>query len=451
MKKENLEILDFVAIGLGPFNLSLACLTDDIQDIKGVFLEKRKSFDWHPGMMLEDTTLQVPFMADLVTLADPTNKFSFLNYVKLSGRIYSFYIKENFLLLRKEYNHYCQWACSQLETIKFGTEVINIDYIEEEGLYVVSCQSTEDHKLSFYKTKKLVFGTGTEPFLPTCASDLSREVSHTASYLRDKSAIQKTKSVTVVGSGQSAAEVYADLLQEIDSQEYKLSWITRSPRFFPLEYSKLTLEMTSPEYVDYFHNLDADKRDELNTSQKNLYKGINQDLIGEIFDTLYSKNLLNDVKAELRTNSELIDIKKSASGGYELTFHQHEQDKYYRHHTDRVIFATGYRARQPKFLEGILNRINWDKKDRYDVHRNYSIDVNRNEIFVQNAELHTHGFVTPDLGMGAYRNAQIINSILGKEHYTVERKIAFQQFEVSEEEEIPRDEIEILQQETRLL
>ena len=39
---------------------------------------------------------------------------------------------------------------------------------------------------------------------------------------------------------------------------YRLNWVTRSPRFFPLEYTKLTLEMTSPEYVDYFHALPED-------------------------------------------------------------------------------------------------------------------------------------------------------------------------------------------------
>jgi lysine N6-hydroxylase len=47
---------------------------------------------------------------------------------------------------------------------------------------------------------------------------------------------------------------------------------------------------------------------------------------------------------------------------------------------------------------------------------------------VQNAELHTHGFVTPDLGMAAYRNSCILRDILGREVYPVERSIAFQEF-----------------------
>ena len=54
---------------------------------------------------------------------------------------------------------------------------------------------------------------------------------------------------------QSAAEVFYDLLQDIDTYGYQLNWMTRSARFYPLEYTKLTLEMTSPDYVDYFHEL----------------------------------------------------------------------------------------------------------------------------------------------------------------------------------------------------
>ena len=77
-----MRVHDFVAIGLGPFNLGLACLAEPLPDLDGVFLEARGEFRWHPGMMLDDATLQVPFLADLVTLADPTSRFSYLAFLK---------------------------------------------------------------------------------------------------------------------------------------------------------------------------------------------------------------------------------------------------------------------------------------------------------------------------------------------------------------------------------
>lgn len=436
------KIYDFVAIGLGPFNLSMACLTEPIAELDGVFLEKNSHFNWHPGMLLPSTTLQVPFMADLVTLADPTNKFSFLNYLKQKGKIYSFYIREDFLVLRNEYNQYCQWATEQLSNIYFNHEVEDIHFHEEEKCYYVTVFDAKARQTKVMKGRKLILGTGTAPAIPDCCQPFKDELIHSSQYLSNKEALQSKKSITILGSGQSAAEIYYDLLQEIDTRKYSLHWITRSPRYFPLEYSKLTLEMTSPEYVDYFYSLPSAKRDHIIAKQKHLYKGINSSLINEIYDLLYIHQLNHEMDISLRTHSALTNLEKSTDGNrFELTLHQYQEDKHYRHQTEAVVVATGYGYQKPRFIENISNRIKWDEKGRYDVDRNYSISMNKNEIFVQNAELHTHGFVTPDLGMGCYRNAYIIRELTGKDYYPIEQKIAFQQFGVSPEEEVKADQL----------
>ena len=49
---------------------------------------------------------------------------------------------------------------------------------------------------------------------------------------------------------------------------------------------------------------------------------------------------------------------------------------------------------------------------------------------MQNAEEHTHGFVAPDLGMGAYRNSVILAALTGREIYPVEKRVAVQSFGV---------------------
>lgn len=431
------KLYDFVAVGLGPFNLSLACLTEPIAELDGLFLEKNDHFDWHPGMLLPTTTLQVPFLADLVSLADPTSKFSFLNYLKQKGKIYSFYIRENFLVLRNEYNAYCQWATQQLSSIRFNHEVETIHYHDDEKCYFITAYDSTEQQTKVVRAKKLILGTGTSPFAPECCDAFKDQLVHSSAYLPNKERLQQNRSITILGSGQSAAEIYYDLLQDIDVREYSLHWITRSPRFFPLEYSKLTLEMTSPEYVDYFYSLPSEQREHLISKQKHLYKGINSTLINDIYDLLYIHELEHNIDISLRTNSELKLLERQTdNGSFKLTIHQYQEDKYYQHTTDALVMATGYSYQKPTFLEPINNRIKWDKKGRFDVNRNYSIDANNNEIFVQNAELHTHGFVTPDLGMGCYRNAYIIQELTGNNHYPIEQKIAFQQFGVSSEEEI---------------
>ncbi len=426
--QDNGKICDVAGIGVGPFNLGLAALSEPVENLDCVFLDRRESFDWHPGMMLEPAHLQVPFMADLVTLADPTSPFSFLNFLKQTGRLYRFYIRENFYPLRAEYNQYCQWVAGQLESVRFSTDVLDVTY--DDGVYRLSVQGPDGAEM--LRARKLVLGTGTSPYVPdSCAGivEAGGLVLHNAEYLSRKSELQSKRSITIVGSGQSAAELYYELLQEIDVYGYQLNWVTRSGRFFPLEYTKLTLEMTSPEYVDYFHSLPGEQRDSLIKSQKNLYKGINSDLIDDIYDLLYTKSLSGMVDTQLHTHSSLTAAEwDAATGTHTLQLHHEEHGRGYTLESEAVVLATGYTYKEPAFLGGIQDRIRRDGKGRFDVGRNYGTGVEPGEIFVQNAELHTHGFVTPDLGMAAYRNSCILREITGREIYPIERSIAFQQF-----------------------
>ncbi|MGV9316976.1 lysine N(6)-hydroxylase/L-ornithine N(5)-oxygenase family protein [Streptomyces sp. NPDC003691] len=418
------EPYDFIGVGLGPFNLGLACLTEPIEQLNGIFLDSKPDFEWHSGMFLEGSHLQTPFMSDLVTLADPTSPYSFLNYLKQSGRLYPFYIRENFYPLRTEYNDYCRWAAARLSNVRFSTTVTRIEH--NDGLYEVTTGSGE-----VLRARRIVLGTGTPPYVPECCEGLGGDYLHNSAYLPNKEALQAKESITLVGSGQSAAEIYYDLLSEIDVHGYRLNWVTRSPRFFPLEYTKLTLEMTSPEYIDYFHALPEQTRYRLESQQKGLFKGIDGDLIDAIFDLLYQKNLKGPVPTRLLTNSALNGASyDEASGSYTLALRQEEQGKDYELNTEGLILATGYKYVVPDFLAPLHDRLRWDGQGRFDVARNYSVDTTGREVFLQNAGVHTHSITSPDLGMGAYRNAYIIGEMLGTEYYAVEKSIAFQEFSV---------------------
>lgn len=415
---------DFVGIGLGPFNLGLACLAEPIAELDGVFLESKPDFEWHSGMFLEGAHLQTPFMSDLVTLADPTSPYSFLNYLKESGRLYAFYIRENFYPLRVEYDDYCRWAASKLSSVRFSTTVAEVTYEDAAGVYAVRTEAGDT-----YRARHLVLGTGTPPYLPEACADLGGDFIHNSRYLRHKKELQAKESITLVGSGQSAAEIYYDLLSEIDVHGYRLNWVTRSPRFFPLEYTKLTLEMTSPEYIDYFHVLPEQTRYRLQTEQKGLFKGIDGELIDAIFDLLYQKNLGGPVPTRLLTNSALNSVRHE-DGGYTLALRQEEQGKDYELRSEGLILATGYKYAEPAFLAPVRDRLRYDSRGNFDVARNYAVDATGRGVFLQNAGVHTHSITSPDLGMGAYRNASIIRELLGTEYYPVEKSIAFQEFSV---------------------
>ncbi|WP_010542187.1 lysine N(6)-hydroxylase/L-ornithine N(5)-oxygenase family protein [Dietzia alimentaria] len=425
-------VRDLIGIGLGPFNLGLAALTHDLPDLDGVFLESRDAFSWHPGMMIEGATIQVPFMADLVTMADPTNRFSFLNHLKQVGRLYPFYIRENFNPLRAEYDQYCRWVADQLETIRWGHEVMAVEQ-EADGTYLVTARRS-DGSISSLRARHVVLGVGTEPSLPPVTEHLGGPVTHSAGYLDARSELRSRRSITLVGSGQSAAEIYLDLLEGVTEHGYHLTWVTRSPRFFPMEYTKLTLEMTSPDYARYHRALPMERRDTLGREQRALYKGISADLVDAIYDTLYRIRIESgrSVPTTLLTNCEVRDASwDDHSGRYTLGVHHREQDTTVTVASEGLVLATGYRPRTPDFLAPVADRIRRDARGRYDTASDYSVDV-AGRIFVQNAEEHTHSVLAPDLGMGAYRNSVIIAAITGREVYPVEERIAFQHFGVED-------------------
>lgn len=426
------RVHDLLGIGIGPFNLGLACLAAPLEDLDAVFLDARDGFDWHPGLMLEDATIQVPFLADLVSLADPTSPYSFLNHLKRTGRLYPFYIREDFNPLRAEYSAYCRWAGEQLDSLRWGREVVAVERDADEDAYVVTARTrngTERHR-----ARRLVLGVGTSPSVPEGVDPSRGPVLHTSDYLSRREELLAQDSVTVLGSGQSAAEVYRDLLERAGARGPRVDWITRSPRFFPMEYTKLTLEMTSPEYVDHFHGLDGDRRDRLNREQLPLYKGISAELVNEIHDLLYRRSVHGHPAGLLTTSTTLRAARwDPAADAVELDLHDDELERGWRHTTGALVLATGYRAEVPAFLEPVRDEIAWDDAGRYDVSRDYAVDHGRCRIWVQNAEVHTHGLTAPDLGMGAYRNSVILRAVTGREVYPIEPSIAFQTFGIPQE------------------
>ncbi|MDM0037580.1 SidA/IucD/PvdA family monooxygenase [Variovorax sp. J22G21] len=425
------DVQEFIAIGLGPFNLSLACLAEPIADLDGIFLERNTEFSWHPGMLIDNATLQNPFLADLVSLADPTSRFSFLNYCKAEGKIYSYYFRENFYLKRAEYNAYCRWAAAQLSNVRFSCDVQEVVHDLENGCYVVTGVQGPQREPFVLRCRKLVLGVGSRPVFPQCCEPAEHRFMHAADYLANKAQLQQKRSITIVGSGQSAAEVFHDLLKEADAHDYSLTWITRSPRFFQMETTKLTLEMFSPDYIDYFFHLDEQKKERIVRTQDSLYKGVNASLINQIYDLLDDKRNEGRLRTHLITNCELQGCRYDAAGdGYDIEFRQLDCETRYAHRSEGVVFATGYRENIPPFIDGIRHRLRWDEKGRYRLARNYAADFDGNEIFVQNAGQHTHGMTNQDLGMSCYRNSYILRELTGVEHYKIERRIALQDFAI---------------------
>jgi len=418
--------VDLLGVGIGPFNLGLAALADRVEGLDAVFLDSGQSFSWHPGLMLAGTTLQVPFLADLVTMADPTNPYSFLNYLHTRGRLLRFFFHERFLVPRAEFDAYCRWVTDRLDTCRFGHTVTAVrpageGWIVEADGPLGRQRWTADH---------VVMGIGTRPWLPDCALEhRGPTVLHTADYLRHRDRALDAASVTVIGSGQSSGEVFCDLLEQQPSSGSRLDWFTRSRGFLPMEYSKLGLEHFSPEYTRYFHGLPEDRRDEVRVGQDLLYKGLSTDTSARIYDLLYERTVdAADPPVSYRSACDLRSIEPGDDDGWRLGLHHVDEDRAFEHGTEVVIVGTGYEPRPLPVDKGVMAL---DSCDRPVVELDYRVrrvDGERSTLFVQNGELHTHGVGAPDLTLGTTRNAVILNAVCGRDVHPVPERTVFQSF-----------------------
>lgn len=238
----------------------------------------------------------------------------------------------------------------------------------------------------------------------------------------------------MIGSGQSAAEVFQFLLNA-GAGSTQLSWYTRSSRFFPMETTPAAYELATPDYRDHFYRLPTAMKEFVLASQDALFKGINGSLLSSIYESLYERLLdnLSDTTI-LRPGCELIEVKTPNRPGsanekeLACVFRHRETGEQFVHATEALILATGYQPAPLTIVDPIRDRLNFLPTGQPDLSEHYAITTDET-IFLQNHDGHSHGFASSDLSFGPYRNAVILNRILGCDHFRLETGTTFQQFD----------------------
>ncbi|PSL43574.1 lysine N6-hydroxylase [Salsuginibacillus halophilus] len=428
---------DFIGIGIGPFNLGLAALSDSVNELETAFFEQDASFVWHPGMLLEGTVLNSSFIADLVTFADPTSRYTFLNYLHEHNRLYKFFFNKTLHMPRKEYENYGRWVADQLDSCHFSSRVE--DVTEEADGYAVHVRDLQTDQSQVYYTNHVVVGTGTAPQVPGgLENNLNEDVCHSSTYRYEASHMKQSDKIVVVGAGQSAAEIFHDLLKDQKHFDYHLTWLTRSHQFFQAEEAKLAREIFSPDYVRYFRSLHIDNRLEALPPLDQARKGIEPDTLMAIYELLYHRSVEDqEPQVTLQPLSEVNDVKyEQKSGRYTLEAYQHQKEEHFQVAADKVIMATGFTPKVPDWLNRFDHVIEREGDNYYKVTDDFQLsftDRRRHSIYMLTNLDHSHGSAATNLGLSVFRNQIIINSIMGREVYPLKTNTVFQQFMPSNE------------------
>jgi lysine N6-hydroxylase len=408
--------LHAIGIGLGPANLSVAALADQIPGLRAIFLERRPEVAWHPGLLFEHAEIQTSFVKDLVSLVDPTSRHSFLNFLVETGRIYRFLVVSHDGVSRREYDQYYRWVAGRLASVRCSSEVTAVSYDPTRGFIV----SSDD---GIHVGRHLVIATGRRAHLPEFARHLcGARVLHASEFL-DRQLPTNGRRVLIVGGGQSGAEVVLHLLSEAGSLPSELIWASRRFSFLPLDDSPFVNEWFTPRYVEYFGTLARERRTALIDGQRLASHGISEALLRRIYSKLYQIDFVSsrEMRHRLLPGYELQALSPDGDRSCALL---HNEDNGNVEHTlaDIVVFATGYLAELPDCMAPL--RAALPARWVHAIQADYSLawdGADTHRIYVQNASDELHGIADANLSLLSWRAATILNSLCDREVFSTDR------------------------------
>ncbi|MFI9503890.1 lysine N(6)-hydroxylase/L-ornithine N(5)-oxygenase family protein [Nocardia sp. NPDC052566] len=401
------EHLRLAGIGAGPANLSLAALLYDDPELPNVFFDRKPHFIWHDDQLITGSTLQVSIFKDLVSLSDPTNRFSFLSYLHDHGRMYH-YINAQFASVpRSEFRNYLAWAAERNENIVFSETVERVEF---DGVFRVVTDRRE------VTADNIAVGVGTVPWVPEVAEPyLGATQFHVCDYLSRSKGL-RGKRVAVVGGGQSGAEAFLDLISRRESEGLaRVLWISKRRSYFPIDDSTFTNDFYMPGYSDYFYQLPESKRTEINSAHLLTADGISESTLRAIYQELYRVQFIEGAAHRFGLlPSRTVTAVDRIGGGWELTVrHNDEPDQTQCVAVDAVVWATGFRPAGKEFLDPLLDRIeteNGEFRLDEDFAAIWDGPPDRN-IYMQNAARGQRGLPDVNLSLNAWRAGRITDRL----------------------------------------
>jgi lysine N6-hydroxylase len=370
---------------------------------------------WHPGLQLSDSELQVSFLKDLVTLVDPTSRFSFLNFLAETGRLHRFAAMPWTPIARAEFESYYAWAAASLTAVELDQEVQQVGF--DNGFTIRTTRGS-------VRSRDLCIGVGPVPSVPSCVQgQLGQTMLHAADFL-DHPGVTDGRRVVVVGGGQSGAEIVAHLLDRTGAEAVKsISWVSRRPGFLPLDDSPFTNEWFQPDYVQYFRTLPVTRRRDLLAVQQLASDGISTDLLQRIYRRLYQNDFVTADPREhaVLPGTELTRVDRRFNS-WRLRLRHTDTGAVACLDADVVVLATGYRYQLPHFLRPLAHLLPPAEPHGLPLRADYSLPwrhADTNRLFFLNAGRLSHGIADPNLSLASWRGAVVANSLTGHDIYSI--------------------------------
>ncbi|OZM81544.1 lysine N(6)-hydroxylase/L-ornithine N(5)-oxygenase family protein [Pseudonocardia sp. MH-G8] len=407
--------LDLVGVGFGPSNLGLAIALDERTGpaLSMRFLERQERFGWHRGMLLEDATMQVSYLKDLVTLRNPASGYGFLSYLHERGRLADFINYGSPFPTRIEFHDYLEWAAAGFaDRVDYGAEVQRIAAVPgEPGLLEVHASHATRGATSV-RTRNVVLATGLVPQLPEGVRRGPR-VWHSSELLTRVDSLHDPRRVVVVGAGQSAAEALDHLHRTFPAAEVRAVFSRFG--YSPADDTPFANRVFDPSAVDAFHRAPSEVKGLILGYHGNTnYSVVDPELIESLYRRHYHERVSGRERLRFHNVSRVADAIE-VDGRVELAVESMVDGGREVLSADLVVYATGYRSSDPaRMLGALADSCLRDEEGRLRVERDYRV-ATRPEIgagiYLQGATEHSHGLSSTLLSTVATRSGEIADAI----------------------------------------
>ncbi len=386
-------------------SLAISLVENHVKTKQFCFLESRESYCWHGGLLFPAATMQVSFLKDLITTENPRSPFTFLSFLHETGRLHKFINLRTFYPRRVEFNDYLKWVASKLNGYtSYGCHALDIEPVKNPlgsgRVLKVHYRHIGSGVISELLARNVVIADGGAPKIPVKSIENNHprifHASSTLGRLEDLQFSRNTKAhFHVVGSGQSAADVFSYVCSTYDQANITLSH--RGFALRPEEDTQFINELFLPKGLNLFTSLDQVSRDRLLSDYWHAtHSGVTADMIPKIYEEIYADSISQSPRITVRNFSELLDANE-AEGGVTASIRDTRTGVIEPLSSDVIIMATGFDRPCPHPLLWRMadELMTLEDGKAYDLDPNWRIKSRQPSeygIFMQGYGERTHGF-----------------------------------------------------------
>ncbi|KAH8678784.1 L-lysine 6-monooxygenase (NADPH-requiring)-domain-containing protein [Tricladium varicosporioides] len=440
-------VLDLLCVGFGPASLAIAIALHDAESNlplspNVLFMEKQPQFAWHAGMQLPGAKMQISFLKDLATPRNPQSHFTFINYLHEKNRLNHFINLSTFLPSRLEYEDYLKWCAGHFERqgkVAYGMEVqsVSVNSRDSSGKVTSFSVTASDSRGNAItrKARNVVIAVGGRPVIPQNLQGL-KHVAHSSQFASTISSIQERETMlgrekklkfAVLGSGQSAAEIFNDLSERFPEAQIRL--VIKGKSLRPSDDSPFVNEIFDPDRVTgIFNQSPTSRAAALALDRGTNYGVVRLTLLEHLYEKFYHQRLLNPDESSWRCqiipNRAVLSASQSPNSSVLMKLGAVEKDGddvEEEMEADYVFAATGYIRNAHEGMLGEVRELLPEQSGKFEVTRDYRVRFGEGKVseeagvWLQGCNEGTHGLSDTLLSILAVRGGELVQSMFGSE------------------------------------